>query len=218
MEAKFNLCDFNPRKMSQEAKKALEASIKEFDDISGIVVNSRTNNIICGNHRYTALHKQYGNLETAHVSGEYFMLMHESVFTGFLVRIVDWDESKEKMACVTANNTLVQGEFTSGLQDVLNDVRAVANELELDVFKDLRLDDLVVDFDVDDIDFDDDQIDKVEKSGEKADTNINSDDNETIVSHDTIKITVPIDYKDQVRMDLLEFLSGRDYYNVINLV
>jgi len=214
----FKLCDYNPRKMNPEAMIALENSMETFEDISGIVVNSRTGNILCGNHRYTAIKNKYSKLELAKLSGEYFMIMSEKIFTGFLVRIVDWDEAKEKMANVTANNTLVQGEFTSGLSDVLDSVKAMANEAELDMMDNLKLTDLMLDFDIDDIDYSDDQIDKIEDSSNKSESNVKSDDSEEIVSHDVIKITIPVEYKDQVRMDILEFLSGKDYYNVINLV
>jgi len=203
--------------MNDDAKHALRASIDNFNDISGIVVNSRSNNILCGNHRYKTLVDKYGTLDVAHLHGEYFMLMSEKVFTGFLVRMVDWDETKEKMANVTANSSLVEGEFTSGLQDVLASVKAMANDLELTMMEDLRLDDLLVDFDFDELDFDDD--DKIEKiKDEKEKSSRPQEPEEEIVSHDVIKITVPIDYKDQVRMDILEFLSSKDYYNVINLV
>ena len=51
---------YNPREMSEEAKKALRTSISTFGEISGIVWNSTTGNLVGGNHRWIEICDIYG--------------------------------------------------------------------------------------------------------------------------------------------------------------
>jgi hypothetical protein len=215
---------YNPRKMSKDAREALKKSLESFDDISGIVINKTSGNILAGNHRWETLSKQHGknNLELKQVNGEYYSLDAKGTPTGFLVRIVEWDEAKEKAANISANNDLIQGEFTQGLQEVLADLEDLKFDMEL--FTDLRLDELQIDLDGidEDLDWDDDKIDKVQQDSidnndalpnpkKEADGEVK----ELLVQ---IKVTVPDDLKDKVKEDLLEFLAGQYYYGQINIV
>lgn len=165
----FNKADYNPRKMSKEAKLGLAKSIEEFQDISGIVINSRTNNILAGNHRWETLFKNNpkDSLTLTHIFGEFYSLDNiiDNKPTGFLVRVVDWDIEKEKAANVTANNTLIQGVFTEGLQDVLASITMYSDEM----FDALKMSDLMMDMDsISDDDWYDDHDGSSEETKVKA--------------------------------------------------
>jgi len=51
----------------------------------------------------------------------------------YTVRIVDWDEQKEKAALVTANNPRIQGTWTPELEDLLRDLQVSFEESFFDV-------------------------------------------------------------------------------------
>ena len=46
---------YNPRKISKKAFEGLEVSLKKFGDISGIVWNKRTGNLVSGHQRVAKL-------------------------------------------------------------------------------------------------------------------------------------------------------------------
>ena len=97
---------YNPRKIDAESLAGLGVSLREFGDISGLVWNSRTGNLVAGHQRLAALKAEYGD-ELA-MDGEAVVAP-----TGerFPVRVVDWDEKTEKAANVAANNPHIAGEF-----------------------------------------------------------------------------------------------------------
>jgi hypothetical protein len=132
---------YNPRIFSEEANSALIKSMETFNDISGITYNENTGNIVGGHHRWDNLILEYGidSLKFKDIKNTDRMLIStlDGVFTGFLLRIVDWSIDKEKAANITANSHAVEGEFTSGLQEVLKSVREGFNSDSL--FNDLRL-------------------------------------------------------------------------------
>lgn len=109
--------DYNPRTISYEALKGLSYSIEEFGDLSGIVFNKQTGNLVAGHQRVKAITEKYGDLP----------IFDEKIVTDdgneFNVRIVDWDIQKEKAANIAANNPHIQGEFTPGLQLILNEIK-----------------------------------------------------------------------------------------------
>jgi len=110
----------NPRKISETAQKGLAKSIGLFGDISGIVFNKRTNQLVCGHQRLDQLKKQYGeeNLKIDFVNKDGQEERHEIKTPSgdkFSVRVVDWDELKEKEANITANNQHISGEFDMDL-------------------------------------------------------------------------------------------------------
>jgi hypothetical protein len=222
--SEIKTANYNPRKMSKEAREALKTSLETFDDISGIVVNKRTGNIISGNHRYEQLVKMHGrrNLSLTELTEDYSSLDAKKKPTGFLIRFVDWDEGKERAANITANNDLLQGEFTQGLQDVL----AELSDFKFDdsLFEGLRLDELQIDLNgVDeDLEWSEDAIDKIQQEAE--DRNAMLDDPKDNAPSEVkeilaqIKITVPDELKDQVKQDVLEYLAGQHYYGLITIV
>ncbi|MDQ7818847.1 MAG: hypothetical protein RDU14_17600 [Melioribacteraceae bacterium] len=119
---------YNPRDISEEALKGLSTSIGEFGDLSGIVFNERTGNLVAGHQRIKALKEKYGDIDIAFGKDG-----SASIFTPdshrFSIRLVDWPIEKEKLANITANNPNIQGEFTHGLQLVISDLKVTAHEL-----------------------------------------------------------------------------------------
>ena len=110
----INPAKYNPRKMNDESRRGLKNSMEKCKDISGIVYNKRTKTLIGGHQRWNELREKYGtNLKINHVKDEFFSI-DDSVsnnFTGYLIRIVDWDKSEEKVANITANTHTIAGEW-----------------------------------------------------------------------------------------------------------
>ena len=124
---------FNPRSMTREALEGLRRSLHEFGDISGMVWNRRSGNLVCGHQRLAALREAHGDglkFEDGAVvtpAGERYP-----------VRMVEWDFVREKAANLAANNPLLMGEFTADAAALAREVGAVDGEL----LAGLRLDDL----------------------------------------------------------------------------
>ena len=215
---KVKRAPYNPRTLSKKTKEALKRSIETFSDISGITVNKRTGNIVSGNHRWEDVCSRYGGqnkLTLNHIVREYFSLDTKTgVHTGFLVRIVDWDKDKEKAANITANSDLVSGEFTPDLQNILSDLKLNLNE---ELFNELRFDELYIDLESLDNDLDiRENVSRKREKTEETSRKKSLKKNETELS--LIKISCPDDMTDEIKDDLLEFLSKKKYYERITIV
>jgi len=132
--------DYNPRVISEEALKGLEFSLDTFGDISGIVYNRKTGNIVCGHQRKKALIAKYGS-DLQVIVSEDSDEGHILLPTGekFKVRFVDWDIEKERAANIVANTPTIQGQFTADVQDLLQQIQVDTP----DVFQETRLFDLM---------------------------------------------------------------------------
>jgi hypothetical protein len=120
----INQAPYNPRKMSKEAATGLAASMEEFNDISGIVFNKRTKNLVSGNHRFKLLKKIFGKLKPKRLDDTdiYLLLDGEGESTGFTMKVVDWEVEKEMAANIAANAKQIQGEFTDRVSDMLQEI------------------------------------------------------------------------------------------------
>lgn len=131
---------YNPRDITKEELRGLRVSMKKFGDISGIVFNKKSGNLVGGHHRWEELEEEYGDLEVIHLKGEFHLISSKSKgFTGYMMRVVDWDTSTEKAANVTANSPTISGEFNTQL------LTTVLDEIQLDLGEDfaaLRLPEL----------------------------------------------------------------------------
>jgi hypothetical protein len=217
---KIRKAPYNPRKMSAASKKALKKSLDEFEDISGITINERSGNIVGGNHRWELLVKKFGreNLSTQELSEGFYLLKANNKSTGFLIRVVDWDLDKEKSANITANSDLISGEFTADLQNVLEDLSL---SVDSEIFNELRLSDLKIDFDTfdDDIDLEDDSIvDKAQKKKKLLKASDNSESVDTIETRSTIRISLDTDLRDEVKLIIENALKSKNYYKDITIV
>ena len=119
--------DYNPRMIETESMRGLMNSIDEFGDLSGVVVNVTTGNLVSGHQRLKAInaddmeiiidresHDSKGTVAWGHFDydGERFN-----------IRFVEWDEITEKAANLTANNPEIQGQFTKAVNPILMELR-----------------------------------------------------------------------------------------------
>jgi ParB-like chromosome segregation protein Spo0J len=111
---------YNPRKISKEALKGLQASIERWGVVQDIVVNSR-NRVVVGGHQRLAALKAAG--------------VHDIPVTW-----VDLEETDEKALNVALNNPHIAGEFDDTLQTLLAEIQ---EGIGLDAFEQVGLDDLL---------------------------------------------------------------------------
>lgn len=110
--------EYNPRAISQKALTGLQESLKRFGLVQPIVWNKRTRRVVAGHQRLKAL-KEIGE-KTA------------------LVLIVDWPETMEKEANISLNNRAIEGDFTTEVKAMLDEIEA----RDKDVFEKLLLDEI----------------------------------------------------------------------------
>lgn len=103
----------NPRKISKERLQLLGRSMLEYGDISGIVFNTRTGNLIGGNQRSKELDdtskvvitERFDKVTRSGTSAVGF-IMHKG--EQFSYREVDWSLDKETAAMIAANESAGQ--------------------------------------------------------------------------------------------------------------
>jgi hypothetical protein len=111
----------NPRRISDRAAGKLKGSLSEFGDLSGIVFNRRTCELVAGHQRVAQIRKLWPDAEMVQASPELGVIVVDAERC-FRVRIVDWPRSRQRAANVTANNGKIQGEFTPDVRSYLLDV------------------------------------------------------------------------------------------------
>jgi ParB-like chromosome segregation protein Spo0J len=127
----------NPRKMDHEALAGLNVSLETFGDL-GIVFNETTRQLVTGHQRVRSL-RAAGATEVIRADGEWGHIMHPGTGERFPVRFVQWDEAKQRLANLAANNPHLQGSFTD---EALAQLESFSTN---EHFADLRLDDLQAD-------------------------------------------------------------------------
>lgn len=102
--SEINFAEYNPRHISDEARKQLKQNLVRIGLLGGIVWNKRTGNLISGHQRVAIMDSvnRY-NPET-----------HENDYE-FRVEVVDFDEKTEKEQNLFMNNRNVQGEYDEDL-------------------------------------------------------------------------------------------------------
>ena len=108
---------YNPRSIKPEAFEGLRVSLGAFGDISGIVWNKRSGHLVCGHQRVMALRMKHGD----------GLKMDDGALVNqdgerFAVRVVDWEDAKEKAANVAANNPHIAGDYTPELGPLLEEL------------------------------------------------------------------------------------------------
>jgi hypothetical protein len=126
----------NPRTITPQKARMLAKSLKEFGDISGIVLSRKTGTLVTGHMRTDALRSgeasvhittQYQNpTKTGTVAEGYVLYKGER----FSYRETNWDEAKVKQASLSANNNAGAFDMT-GLTSWLNELNAEGLDLEL---------------------------------------------------------------------------------------
>lgn len=126
----------NPRDISDKALEGLGVSMETFGDLSGIVFNLTTGQLVAGHQRCKKLRAE-GVTEWFR-DGDQAWALHPKTGERFPIRLVEWDEKKHRLANLSANNPQIQGEFTEVALEQLRDIDAA--ELQT-----LHMDELVVD-------------------------------------------------------------------------
>lgn len=121
---------FNPRKISNKKLDMLGKSMKEFGDLSGIVFNRQTGNLVGGHQRIKQFQKDWV-IEKKDFQDDLGTVAQGFIHTPFgdwTYREVDWPEKKEKAAMVAANQH--GGEFDDALlHDLLAELDDVSTDL-----------------------------------------------------------------------------------------
>lgn len=121
----------NPRTINEEGSAGLRASLKRFGDLSGIVFNRRTGELVTGHQRMQQIRGEYGERDVELIDAESGMHgIRIDAEHYFPVRVVDWSQAKQRAANVAANNQKIQGSFTAELSTYLLAVEAeLASEM-----------------------------------------------------------------------------------------
>lgn len=135
--------DYNPRKITKKQLESLKKAMEEFGDLSGIVFNRRTDNIVGGHQRIKTIPKDAEIYKTEFpeptrtgtVAEGYILLNGEK----FNYREVDWDINREKLANIAANKQ--GGEFDDDiLAALMNELNNADLDLELTGFSQNEID------------------------------------------------------------------------------
>lgn len=134
----------NPRKISEEAAKGLQNSLDRFGDLSGIVFNQRTFELVCGHQRMDQIRKTWGDrkIEVLDANAELGIIRIDDEHH-FPVRIVNWSQAMQHAANVAANSQKISGKFDDSLSDYLLTVQAELQETEPGLLQDVLLVDLI---------------------------------------------------------------------------
>ncbi len=127
--------DYNPRVIAEEGLKGLKNSITKFGDLSGIVFNKQTGNLVTGHQRLKAIQQKFGDLQVVPLNDDEGFIEAPGRMI-FKVRFVQWDLITEKAANLTANNPKIQGEFTPHAELILEEISLEDNELVADLLLD----------------------------------------------------------------------------------
>jgi hypothetical protein len=118
--ALLNPAPYNPRKMSDSARAALDKSIERFGIVELIVWNERSGNV-CGGHRRLEKLQRERAKETT-------------------VVVVQIDKpAEEKALNIALNSRLLVGDWTPDLEELLVEIQGADENM----FDDLRLDELL---------------------------------------------------------------------------
>ena len=134
----------NPRTMTDKAAKGLGSSLDRFGDLSGIVWNRRSGELVAGHQRMAEIRKRWGDhpiQEIDQARGLYGIAVDDKHF--FPVRVVDWSKGMQRAANVTANSQRISGEFTDDLTTYLLEIQAEVEEESPGLLTDLLLVDLM---------------------------------------------------------------------------
>ena len=125
----------NPREITDEAREGLGVSLAEYGDLSGVVLNVRTGELVAGHQRIRQL-RDAGAAEFVRLPGAgpgtdvaRGYVDHPKSGERFGVRFVDWPRSKQRQANVVANSRAIAGHFTDGVDSILSSFQGEAPEL-----------------------------------------------------------------------------------------
>lgn len=126
---------YNPRKIKAAQLEALGKALREFWDLGGVVVNTRTGNLVGGHQRVKHLDSKWRIVKSKRdgIAGTVARGYIVTPFGEMDYREVDWDENKEKAANLAANKH--GGEFDlNAVGLLLADLSAANFDLDLTGF------------------------------------------------------------------------------------
>lgn len=114
--SEINLADYNPRKLSDTARKQLKANIKRLGIMGGIVWNEATGNLVSGHQRISILDEING-----YPKNDYAITVEK----------VALSDKEEKEQNIFLNSKSVQGEFDSDLMaNIITDIDPILAGLD----------------------------------------------------------------------------------------
>ena len=99
---------YNPRMISDAELAGLKKSMNIYGDLSGIVWNARSGNLVSGHQRMRGLQEEHGDGLRLETDPPRIVAPNGSEFG---IRIVDWDLPTERAANIAANSKDIQGHF-----------------------------------------------------------------------------------------------------------
>jgi len=138
---------YNPRRISDRQMEMLKKSMHEFGDLSGIVKNRRTGNLVGGHQRLKHFQPSWEIVAAPHTDavGTVAAGHIKTPFGDWTYREVDWDEQKEKAANISANKQ--GGEFEPALlRELLLELDTGAFDMDLTGFDSKEIEDLMTQY------------------------------------------------------------------------
>lgn len=133
----------NPREITDEAAAGLGNSLNRFGDLSGIVFNRRTGQLVCGHRRMEQIRERYGDQPIEVIDEELACVRIDPAHV-FTIRLVDWSMAKQRAANVAANSQKIAGTFTDDLADYLTEVQAEIAAEDATLLDDVLLTDYLI--------------------------------------------------------------------------
>ena len=137
---------YNPRKITEAKLQLLGRAMREFGDLSGIVFNRKTGNLVGGHQRVKHLDPSWEVIKTEldkpDAVGTVAVGHIETPFGRWSYREVDWGENTEKAANVAANQH--GGEFDiPKLKELLTELDTGEFPIALTGFEEAELENLI---------------------------------------------------------------------------
>jgi hypothetical protein len=158
---KLKPAKYNPRRITDKKLEILEKTLKEYGDLSGIVFNKKTGNLVGGHQRLKVLPKDSIIISEPFKdnTGTTAKGIIKTDIGEFTYREVNWTIEKEKAANIAANKGGGEWDFT-GLKEVLFELDSKDFDFELTGFEFEEVEMLLNDSHLDDKASDEDIIEK----------------------------------------------------------
>jgi len=136
---------YNPRKISDEKLEMLDKSMQEFGDLSGIVLNRKTGNLVGGHMRIKTFDSEWPIIKEEYQDavGTVAIGYIETPSGRWIYREVDWPKKREAPASVSANKQGGEWDFPK-LTDVLLDHDDGSFDMDLTGFDESELEEMMV--------------------------------------------------------------------------
>lgn len=141
----------NPNRMDEADKKRMAASLAEFGDLGGIVINRRTGLLVGGHQRVSVLGDslEIEDLKKPEPDGTVGRGWITQDGRRYSVRVVDWDEAKAHAALLAANRFGRVGKDDNALlKDMLEELDTGAVNMDLTGFDHAVIENLMTQFHV----------------------------------------------------------------------